>query len=87
MNYNIIIIKSNYYYNMPFRLDFFKEGHEGKKFPHYMLFNMTKKTYAKKHFKTKEGAINFAKNAIKFREKKDSRITMKGNRTFILPKT
>ena len=66
---------------MPFRIDYFKEGHEGKKFPHYMLFNLTKKEYVKKHFRSKEGAIGFAKNAIRYREKKTSMV--KGNK--VLP--
>ena len=70
---------------MPFRLDYFKEGHEGMNYPHYMLWNLTKKKYAKKVFRNKDGAINFAKNSIKFREKKDSKVTKKGGKTFILP--
>ena len=70
---------------MPFRLDYFKEGHEGMNYPHYMLWNINKKKYAKKVFRNKDGAINFAKNSIKFREKKDSKVTKKGGKTFILP--
>lgn len=70
---------------MPWRLDFFKKGHEGMDYPHYMLYNIHKDKYAKKIFRNKDGAINFAKNAIKFREKKDSKIVKKGNKTFILP--
>ncbi len=50
-----------------------------------MLYNIHKDKYAKKIFRNKDGAINFAKNAIKFREKKDSKIVKKGNKTFILP--
>lgn len=67
---------------MPFRIDSFPKGHEGMEYPHFMLYNLHKKKYAKKVFKTKQGAINFAKNAIKFREKKDS--IVKGNK--VLPK-
>lgn len=28
---------------MPFRLDYFKGGHAGHMYPHYMLFNTKKK--------------------------------------------
>lgn len=70
---------------MPFRVDYMKSM-KGLKEPHYHLFNMNKKTYAKKVFNTKQGAISFAKNAIKFRERKDSKVVNKGGKTFILPK-
>ena len=48
---------------MPFRLDYFKKGHAGMEYPHYMLFNIHKDKYAKKVFRNKDGAINFAKNS------------------------
>jgi hypothetical protein len=70
---------------MPFRLDYFKKGHEGMEYPHYMLYNIHKDKYANKVFKNRDGAINFAKNSIMFREKKKSKVTKKGNKTFILP--
>jgi hypothetical protein len=70
---------------MPFRLDYFPKGHKGMMYSHYMLYNIHKKSYAKKTFKTKEGAINFAKNSIRFREKKPSKIQIKYGKTFILP--
>ena len=62
---------------MPFRVD------EDQNF--FKLFNLTKKQYAKKNFKSIEGAIGFAKNAIRFREKKSSRVLKKNGKTFILP--
>jgi len=70
---------------MPFRLDYFRKGHAGMEYPHYMLYNIHKDKYAKKVFRNKDGAINFAKNSIMFREKKKSKVTKKGNKTFILP--
>ena len=60
---------------MPFRIE--KAGDKFK------LFNLTKKEYAKKEFKSREGAIGFAKNAIRYREKKNSKVV--GNK--ILPTT
>ena len=60
---------------MPFRIE--KVGDKFK------LFNLTKKEYAKKEFKSREGAIGFAKNAIRYREKKNSKVV--GNK--ILPTT
>ena len=63
---------------MPFRIDSFPKGHDGMNFPHFMLYNLNKKQHAKKVFKTRESAIAFAKNAIKFREKKDAKVD--GNR-------
>lgn len=71
---------------MPFRLDYFKSGHAGQEYAHYMLFNIHKKRIVEKHFKTKQAAINFARNAIRYREKKDSKVIVKNNKTFILPK-
>ena len=62
---------------MPFRVD--KSG------DNFTLFNIHKKRLVQKTFKTKEGAIGFAKNAIRFREKKNSKVTNKGNKTFVLP--
>lgn len=58
---------------MPFRID--------KVDSKFKLYNLTKKEYAKKIFNSKEGAIGFAKNAIKFREKKNSKVV--GNK--VLP--
>lgn len=70
---------------MPFRLDYFKEGHEGMNYPHYMLWNIHKKKFYNKVFKSRESAITMAKAAIKFREKKESKVVKKGGKTFILP--
>lgn len=69
---------------MPFRIDFMKSM-KGESQPHYHLFNLNKKQYAKKYFLTKESAISFAKNAIRFREKKNSKVVNKGGKTFVLP--
>ena len=63
---------------MPFRVDKTKDK--------FKLFNLTKKQYAKKEFNSIEGAIGFAKNSIRFREKKDSKILKKNGKTFIMPK-
>ena len=60
---------------MPFRID--KVNNKFK------LFNLTKKEYSKKEFNTKAGAIGFGKNAIRFRERKNSKVV--GNK--ILPTT
>ena len=51
---------------------------DGEKFK---LFNIHKKEYVKKDFNSKEGAIGFARNAIRYREKVDSKVV--GNK--ILP--
>jgi hypothetical protein len=48
---------------------------------HYMLKKITDGKVVNKHFKTKEAAIGFAKNAIMFKEKKKSKVV--GNK--ILP--
>ena len=64
---------------MPFRVDKAKDK--------FKLFNLTKKEYAKKEFNSIEGAIGFAKNSIRFREKKDSKISKKNGKTFIMPKS
>ena len=48
---------------------------------HYMLKKIKDGKIVNKHFKTKEAAISFAKNAIMFREKKKSKVV--GNK--ILP--
>jgi hypothetical protein len=63
---------------MPFQV--FKTTHKpyGE---HYMLKNIKDGSIVKKHFKTKEKAISFAKNAIMFVEKKKSKVV--GNK--ILP--
>ena len=58
---------------MPFKIE--KSGDKFK------LFNIHKKEYVKKEFNSREGAIGFGKNAIRFREKKKSKIV--GNK--ILP--
>ena len=50
---------------MPFRVD-----DKGSKFT---LFNIHKKKLVAKEFNTKDGAIGFAKNAIRFRERKAKR--------------
>jgi hypothetical protein len=59
---------------MPFRID--------KKDNKFLLYNLHKKTYVKKQFKTKQTAIKMGKQYIKFREKKSA--TVKEGR-FILP--
>lgn len=59
---------------MPYRVD--------KKDNVYKLFNLTKKEYVKKNFKTKETAISAGKNYMRY--KKEEPI-IKGNR--ILNKT
>lgn len=63
---------------MPFQV--FTANHKpyGK---HYMLKKIKDNSVVNKHFKTKESAISFAKNAIMFREKKKSKVV--GNK--ILP--
>ena len=63
---------------MPFRVD--------KKEDKFKLFNLTKKEYAKKEFNSMEGAIGFGKNSIRFRERKDSKVSKKNGKTFIMPK-
>lgn len=55
---------------MPFRIE--------KKGERYKLFNLTKKEYVKKDFASREGAIGFGKNAIRYREKKTAQV--KGNK-------
>ena len=47
---------------MPFRI--IKQG------DNFALFNIHKKRLVQKTFRSKEGAIGFAQNAIRFREKK-----------------
>jgi hypothetical protein len=56
---------------MPFQV--FTANHKpyGK---HYMLRNIKTSKVINKHFKTKEKAISFAKNAIMFSEKKKSKV-------------
>jgi hypothetical protein len=63
---------------MPFQV--FKTTHKpyGE---HYMLKNIKNQKVVNKHFKTKDAAISFAKNAIMFNEKKKSKVV--GNK--ILP--
>ena len=51
---------------MPFRID--------KKGDKFKLFNLTKKEYVKKVFNSREGAVGFGKNAIRYREKTDSKV-------------
>tara|TARA_A100001391_G_scaffold131142_2_gene90383 strand:- start:970 stop:1167 length:198 start_codon:yes stop_codon:yes gene_type:complete len=62
---------------MPFRVD--------KKEDKFKLFNLTKKEYGKKTFNSLESAISFGKNAIRFRERKKSKVEKKNGKTFILP--
>ena len=69
---------------MPFQLKHFKKGHDNMEFPHYMLKNINTGVMVKKAFRTRDGAINFAKNSIRFREKKDSKIVGKGDNVKIL---
>lgn len=70
---------------MPFELRSFPKGHDGMEFPHFMLWNIHKKKYYNKTFKSRESAINMAKAAVKFRERKESKVTKKNGKTFILP--
>tara|TARA_A100001391_G_C4982678_1_gene255766 strand:- start:530 stop:721 length:192 start_codon:yes stop_codon:yes gene_type:complete len=63
---------------MPFRVDKVKDK--------FKLFNLTKKEYAKKEFNSMEGAIGFGKNSIRFRERKESKVSKKNGKTFIMPK-
>jgi hypothetical protein len=63
---------------MPFQV--FKTSHKPYG-DHYMLKKITDGKVVNKHFKTRESAISFAKNAIMFREKKKSKVV--GNK--ILP--
>ena len=51
---------------MPFRI--IKQGDT------YSLFNIHKKRLVQKTFRSREGAIGFAKNAIRFRERKNSKV-------------
>ena len=66
---------------MPFQIIHYKKGHENKEFPHFMLKNIHTGEMVKKHFRDREGAIGFARNAIRYREKVDSKVV--GNK--ILP--
>jgi hypothetical protein len=70
---------------MPFEIRYFPKGHKGKEFPHYMLYKFESKQMGKRHFKSKESAINSAKQAIKFREKKESKIVKRNNKTYVVP--
>ena len=70
---------------MPFELREFKEGHEGMNYNHFMLWNIDKKKYYKKTFRSRDSAITMAKQAIMYREKKKSKVVKKGKKTFILP--
>lgn len=70
---------------MPFQLVHYKKGHKNQEYPHYMLRNINTGVMVKKHFRSRDGAIGFAKNSIRFREKKDSKIVGKGDNVKILP--
>tara|TARA_Y100001963_G_C6703418_1_gene410660 strand:- start:633 stop:887 length:255 start_codon:yes stop_codon:yes gene_type:complete len=72
---------------MPFQLVHYKKGHDKMEYPHYMLRNINTGVMVKKAFRSKEGAIGFAKNAIRFREKKQSKVIGKGDNVKILPIT
>ena len=63
---------------MPFQVFIANHKPYGK---HYMLKNIKNQKVVNKHFKTRESAISFAKNAIMFNEKKKSKVV--GNK--ILP--
>lgn len=69
---------------MPFRVDKMKSMPSMPE-PHYHLYNLHKKEYAKKIFNTEASAISFAKNAIRFREKKNSKVTKKNGKVFVMP--
>ena len=56
---------------MPFEVFIANHKPYGK---HYMLRNIKTSKVMNKHFKTKEKAISFAKNAIMFIEKKKSKV-------------
>ena len=70
---------------MPFELRSYPKGHDGMEFPHFMLWNIHKKKFYNKVFKSRESAITMAKQAIKYREKKESKVVKKNGKTFILP--
>jgi len=70
---------------MPFELRSFPKGHAGIDYPHFMLWNLDKKKYYNKSFRSKDAAINMAKNAIRYREKKESKIIKKNGKTRIIP--
>jgi hypothetical protein len=70
---------------MPFLIKYFPKGHVGVTYPHYMLYKFEKKEMGKRHFKTMESAINSAKQAIKFREKKEAKVVKRGNKTYVVP--
>ena len=53
---------------MPFRVDKVKDG--------YKLFKLKERTYAKVKFKSKQSAINAAKNYMRYRKEKP---IVKGN--------
>lgn len=48
---------------MPFRVDKKKDGY-------YYLYRLKQKTYAKSKFKSRESAINQAKNWMRYRKEK-----------------
>lgn len=70
---------------MPFIIKFFPKGHQGVEKPHYMLYNINKKQLGKRHFNTKQAAINSGKQAIAYREKKKAKVVNKNNKTYIVP--
>lgn len=70
---------------MPFQLIHYKKGHDNMEYPHYMLKNIHTGKMVKKAFRNRDGAINFARNSIRFREKKESKVVGKGDNVKILP--
>lgn len=70
---------------MPFQIRYYPKGHIGVTYPHYMLYKFEKKEMGKRHFKTKQAAINSAKQAIKFRDQKEAKVVNKGGKTYIVP--
>tara|TARA_Y100000114_G_C11673364_1_gene284914 strand:+ start:199 stop:426 length:228 start_codon:yes stop_codon:yes gene_type:complete len=70
---------------MPFQIVFGSKGHRGIPYPHYHLYKFEKKEMGKRHFKTKQAAINSAKQAIMFREKKKSKVVQRGGKTYVVP--
>lgn len=69
---------------MPFQIVSFPKGHEGAKFPHFMLKKIKDGTFIKTHYKTKESAINSAKNFIRYR--KEGEPYVKGNKILVKKK-
>jgi hypothetical protein len=70
---------------MPFLIKHLPKGHPGHEYEHWMLYNLTKKKLGKQHFKTLQAAINSAKNAIQYREKKKSKVINFKKKKYVIP--